>query len=39
MEAIQIAASLRAKADTLVTNDSKLKRVSEIKVLVLKEYL
>jgi predicted nucleic acid-binding protein len=39
MDAIQIAASLEAKADALITNDSKLKKVSEIKVIVLKEYL
>jgi predicted nucleic acid-binding protein len=39
MDAIQIAASLEAKADAFVTNGSKLKRVSEIKAIVLKEYL
>jgi predicted nucleic acid-binding protein len=39
MDAIQIAASLEAQADAFITNDAKLKRLSEIKVIVLKEYL
>jgi len=39
MDAIQIAASLEAEADLFITNDSKLKRISEIRVVVLKEYL
>jgi predicted nucleic acid-binding protein len=39
MDAIQIAASLEAKADAFITNDSKLKGVSEIRVIVLKECL
>jgi predicted nucleic acid-binding protein len=39
MDAIQIAATLEAKTDAFITNDSKLKRVSEIRVIVLKEYL
>jgi predicted nucleic acid-binding protein len=39
MDAIQIAASLDAEADAFITNDAKLKRVSEIEVVVLKEYL
>lgn len=39
MDAVQIAACLEAKADAFITNDSKLKKVSETKVIVLKEYL
>jgi predicted nucleic acid-binding protein len=39
MDAIQIATSLEAKAAAFITNDSKLKNVSDIKVLLLKEYL
>ena len=39
MDAIQIAASLEAEADAFITNDTKLKRISEIKIIVLKEYL
>jgi predicted nucleic acid-binding protein len=39
MDAIQIAASLEAKAAAFITNDSKLKNVSDIKVLLLNEYL
>jgi hypothetical protein len=39
MDAVQIAASLEAKAAAFITNDSKLKNVSDIKVLLLKEYL
>lgn len=39
MDAIQIAASHEAQTDVFITNDVKLKRVSEIKVIVLKEYL
>jgi predicted nucleic acid-binding protein len=39
MDAIQIAASLQARADVFITNDSKLKRVSDIRAMVLNEYL
>ena len=39
MDAILIAASLEAEADAFTTNDSKLKRVSEIRVVVLREFL
>ncbi len=39
MDALQVAASLEAHADAFITNDAKLKRISEIKVIVLKEYL
>jgi predicted nucleic acid-binding protein len=39
MDAVQIAACLEAKADAFITNDAKLERVAEIKVIMLKEYL
>lgn len=39
MDAIQISTALEIKSDSFLTNDSKLKQVSEIKVLVLKDYL
>ena len=39
MDAIQIAASLEVKAAAFITNDSKLKNVSELKVILLNEYL
>ena len=39
MDAIQIAASLEAKVAAFITNDSKLKKVKDIMVIVLKEYL
>ena len=38
-DAIQIATSLEAKADILITNDATLKKISEIKVLLLSEML
>ncbi|GAG74921.1 unnamed protein product, partial [marine sediment metagenome] len=38
-DAIQIATSLEAKADIFITNDSTLKKISEIKVLLLSEML
>jgi predicted nucleic acid-binding protein len=38
-DAIQIATSLEAKADIFITNDTTLKKISEIKVLLLKEML
>ena len=38
-DAIQIATSLEAKADIFITNDETLKKVSEIKVLLLSEML
>ena len=37
--AIQIATSLEAKADIFITNDTSLKKISEIKVLLLSEML
>ena len=36
-DAIQIATSLEAKADTFITNDESLKKISEIEVLLLSE--
>jgi predicted nucleic acid-binding protein len=39
MDAIQISTALEIKADSFLTNDARLKQVSEIKVLVLKDYL
>ncbi len=38
-DAIQIATSLEAKADIFITNDATLKKISEIKVLLLSEML
>jgi len=37
LDAIQIAISLEAKADIFITNDANLKKISEIKVLLLSE--
>lgn len=39
MDAIQIAVALEVGADAFLTNDAKLKRIKEIKVLVLKDFL
>jgi predicted nucleic acid-binding protein len=39
MDAIQIAASFETKAEAFITNDSKLKKISDLKILLLKEYL
>ena len=38
-DAIQIATSLEVKADIFITNDATLKKISEIKVLLLSEML
>jgi len=38
-DAIQIATSLEAQADVFITNDASLKKISEIKVLLLSEML
>jgi len=38
-DAIQIATSLEAKADTFITSDASLKKISEIKILLLDEML
>jgi predicted nucleic acid-binding protein len=39
LDAVQLAAALDAGADAFLTNDKKLQRVKEIKVLVLADYL
>lgn len=39
VDSIQIAAALAVGADAFLTNDERLKRIKEIKVLVLKDYL
>jgi len=39
LDAVQLAAAIDAGADTFITNDKKLKRMKEIKVLVLSDYL
>ena len=39
IDAIQIASAIDVGADAFLTNDKKLKKVEEIKVLVLKDYL
>jgi predicted nucleic acid-binding protein len=38
-DAIQVATSLEAQADIFITNDSSLKKITEIKVLLLSEML
>ncbi len=39
LDAVQIATALDTGADAFITNDKKLKRMKEIKVLVLSDYL
>ena len=39
IDAIQIAGAVEVGADAFLTNDKKLRKVKEIKVLVLKDYL
>ncbi|UCH94524.1 MAG: type II toxin-antitoxin system VapC family toxin [Candidatus Aminicenantes bacterium] len=39
MDAIQVSAAIRVGADAFITNDVKLKRVNEVKIVVLKDYL
>lgn len=39
VDAIQIAAAIDVGADAFLTNDKKLKRIKEIRVLVLRDYL
>ena len=38
-DAIQVATSLEAQADIFITNDSSLKKITEIKVMLLSEML
>lgn len=39
LDAIQLAASIKLKVDAFLTNDLKLKNISDLKVLVLKDYI
>jgi predicted nucleic acid-binding protein len=39
VDAVQIAAALEMSAEAFLTNDVKLKQITEIKVLVLKDYI
>ena len=39
LDAIQIAAANKVEADVFITNDVRLRKIKEIKVLVLKDYL
>jgi predicted nucleic acid-binding protein len=39
IDAIQISAAINVGADAFLTNDTKLKQIKEIKVLVLKDFL
>ena len=39
LDAIQLSTALEMEVDAFVTNDNKLKRMKEVKVLVLKDYL
>jgi predicted nucleic acid-binding protein len=39
VDAVQIATALNIGADAFITNDTKLKQVTDIKVFVLKDYL
>jgi len=39
MDAIQIAVSINAGADSFVTNDVKLRNIKDLKVIILKDYL
>ena len=39
MDAIQLAAALKIKDDAFVTNDTKLRRIKELDIVVLDDYL
>jgi predicted nucleic acid-binding protein len=39
VDSIQIAAAIAIEADAFLTNDDRLKRIKEVKVLVLEDYL
>ena len=39
LDSIQLASALAVRAEAFLTNDGRLKRVTEIEVLVLKDYL
>ncbi len=38
MDAIQISAAISVGADAFITNDVKLKQISEVKAIILKDY-
>jgi predicted nucleic acid-binding protein len=39
MDAIQLSAAIKAEVDIFVTNDIKLKQVTEVRVVVLNDYV
>ena len=39
VDAVQIAAALDAGAEAFLTNDKKVSKITEVKILVLKDYL
>jgi predicted nucleic acid-binding protein len=39
IDALQIAAAVEVAADAFLTNDIRLKKIKEIKILVLKDYI
>ena len=39
LDAIQIATALEVKANAFLTNDKRLKQITDIKIIVLKDYL
>jgi len=39
MDALQIAVAQNISADAFITNDTNLKKIDEIKTIVLKDYL
>ena len=39
VDAVQISAAMEVQADAFLTNDARLKKIKEIKVLVLKDHL
>jgi predicted nucleic acid-binding protein len=39
MDALQLAVALHVGADTFLTNDVRLQRMTEIDIIVLKDYL
>jgi hypothetical protein len=38
MDSIQLAAAISSESDVFLTNDRKLKKISEIKVMLLEDY-
>jgi len=39
IDALQIAAAIHAKADIFLTNDKELKKINEIDIIILSDYL